>query len=1376
MKKITSFLFLCFVIVIAHGQNYNFARLDNTDGLSNNQVETIFRDSRGYMWFGTNYGLNRYDGYEMKVYKSIKNDSNSIKYNAVQEIQEDAFGRLWIKGVPDYVVYDFKTERFTRNLSGILRSLGITFSPALVDIDKDKNLYFYCTNIGVFKYDIKKKKLSSFLQNKGVNSLSKGTVVGLRTFKGSFWVLFQNGLLERFDESTRSVDFRNSLIAEKSAGSFIPKNLYIDRDGAPWVFPGIGDKGVLCYDLKNAGWIYFGKTISSVKDRYFTKYISSDFVRDVAQDKTGKLWIATDHGGVNIYDRNTGTITVLQNDPMNANTISQNSAISLFADDEGVMWVGTFKNGVSYYHSGMFKFEKSPLFFYHNPKLENKDCNTLYEDSKKNLWIGTNGGGLLRFDAVSHTFKLYQTDNQDPASISSDIVISSLEDKKGDMWFGTYLGGLNQYVNGHFKRYASRVDNPNSISNMSIFGLVEDQNENIWIGTLGGGVDMLDRPRKQFRHHDVAASLGVAANYVLSLFNADGKTVYICTSSGVEVLNTSTGTIKPVFKDATLQNKLSDLVIYNAYLDSRKLLWIATDNGINIYNQVSDSIVYLNKSNGLPSEQVVSLVEDNKGNIWAGTRNGLACISCKYNKAGQLSFTVLSFDENDGLINTTFNQNAVFKNAAGELYFGSTKGYIKFNPQNISFNPVVPRPRFTALYIGNDEIFPGMTYHDRVVIDSSISDVNKIILNYDEKNFTIKFSALSYIHPEKNHYRYMLKNFDSDWIETKAGIGSVSYSGLAHGTYELIVYASNNDKVWTKEPLVLRIVIKPPFWLTWWAIVIYVLLALLFVWFVVNYNLSKQKKEFETEQKMREARQLLEMDEMRFRFFTNISHEFRTPLTLILNPTEKLLKSAKTDEDRNLLGIIQRNATGLLDLVNQLLDFRKLDVKKDTLNLSIGDAVSFIKDICYSFTDMAGRKLLNYSFSATVPELRMEFDSEKIRKIVFNLLSNAFKFTNNGGKIDVNVSLVQQINADEKFLKFSVSDTGVGIPSKDLDRIFERFYRVETAENGHQTGTGVGLHIVSEYVKLHGGQVTVESIEGKGSVFTVLIPARQYMVEEIKLSTNLQQKLCDVNEPEPVKEEDKKKKLPLMLVVDDNDDFRSFIATLFEEQYRIVIAENGEKAYKIVLDRMPDIIISDVMMPVMDGFEFCRKLKQDIRVSHIPVILLTAKTGDENKYTGLESGAEDYISKPFNMEMLSLKVSRIIDRQRKIQEQFKKKIDINPSEIEITSMDEKFVKKAVALVEANINNAEFLVEDLCREMAMSRVYFYKKILSLTNKTPSEFIRFIRLKRAADLLEKSQLYVNEVAFQVGFNDPKYFRKYFKEEFGLSPNEYKKQFEK
>lgn len=1370
MKRYFILIGLLFPLLLS-AEIYNFSRLDNTHGLSNNQIESIFKDSRGFMWFGTNFGLNRYDGYQFKVFLSSKNNPNSLLYNSVPYIQEDFRGNLWLTGYQSAVVYDVHSERFLRNLRPYLKELGVNFIPSLVEIDGDKNFYFFNVNKGVWKYEVKTKKLKQFRQSVNLNDLKPGVINDIKSMNGYSWILHQSGLLERFDEERNKVDFRSSYVQENDQGAIIPKRLFVDTNGNPWVFPGLGDKGVLKFDFKKSSWVYFGNNRQDFKSPT-DQLISSDLVRDLTEDKSGNLWIATDHGGINILNKQTGSITVLRNDPMNPNSISQNSCISLFCDNSGVVWVGTYKNGVSFYHPGMFKFNKTPLFYFHHPDLETKDCNVLYQDKGGDLWIGTNGNGLLQWNSKAKTFKIYRHLKDNPSSISSDIVISMTQDRTGSMWFGTYMGGLNQLKNGRFIHFQPDVNNPNSLSNKSIYGLRVDQRNNLWIGTLGGGVDRLDPTRTIFQRHDIGNMPGLSNNIILSMWTGDSNLMFLSTVNGVDILNTETNSIYSAFGDTIQRNKLSNLIVYNTILDRRKLLWIATDNGLNIFDSSTKTMQYLTKNNGLPSDQVVSLIEDNDGNIWVGTRNGLACIYPKKEK-GRLVFSVVSFDENDGLPSSIINQNSLYKNSAGILFVGTTKGYSMFDPKAIRFNRVAPKPRFTGLSIGNTDISAGEKYRNRKLLPASITHLKKLTLHYDERNFTIFFSALSYIHPEKNNYRYKLKGFEDEWINTRGGVCSATYTNLNPGSYELLVYASNNDNIWSQVPLRLKIVVRPPFWWTWWAILIYIVLILSVLWFYFDFKMRQQKTAFSNEQRIRDARQLHEIDEMKFRFFTNISHEFRTPLTLIISPVEKMLQEERKESDKSLLATVQRNAYDLLELVNQLLDFRKLDVQKDTLNISVGDVVAFVRDICYSFTELANKKSIHFSFSTALTELSMEFDQEKLRKIVYNLLSNAFKFTKNGGKIDVQLSLSQSPSEDKKFLKITVKDTGIGIPESDLQKVFERFYRVEHLENANQTGTGVGLHIVSEYVKLHQGDISVKSTLGKGSSFTILLPVNQYVHEEIIARNNvIPEELIPSTDVQPQALENSK--LPLMLVVDDNEDFRQFIVDLFRDSFRMLQAPDGEVAFKMILERVPDIIICDVMMPKMDGLELCRLVKHDMRISHIPIILLTAKAGDENKYRGLEAGAEDYIAKPFNMEMLSLKVNNIIERQRKTREQFRKKVEITPGEIEITSLDEKFVRKAVALVEANISNPEFLVEDLCRDMGMSRVYFYKKILALTDKTPSEFIRFIRLKRAADLLEKSQLFVNEVAFQVGFNDPKYFRKYFKDEFGQSPNEYKKKF--
>jgi signal transduction histidine kinase/DNA-binding response OmpR family regulator len=796
--------------------------------------------------------------------------------------------------------------------------------------------------------------------------------------------------------------------------------------------------------------------------------------------------------------------------------------------------------------------------------------------------------------------------------------------------------------------------------------------------------------------------------------------------------------------------------------DSRGLLWIATDKGINIYNPFTKQFSYITSADGLPSDEVVSLIEDNDGNIWAGTRNGLVCIYCRY--SGQKpEYSLICFDITDGLPGSVCNSNAIFKDNNGIIYVGSTRGYAAFNPKEINFNKIIPQVRFTDLLIANQTIQPNRPYNGRVILNKSMVDLDEITLKYGETNFTVQFSALNFIHPEKNRYRYMLEGLDKQW--TTNGTGAASYSNLNPGTYNLVVYASNNDNIWSTLPATLKITVKPPFWLSPWAYIIYCVLLISLIWLFLKFKLNQQKEKYEQAQKMLEINKVHEVDELKFKFFTNISHEFKTPITLILNPLEMLMKTPVYQEYKSTLDIMHKNAHNLYNMVSEILDFRKFDLNKMTLNCSQGDIIEFAKDVCLLFSSLAAEKSIKLTFTTDLQELQMEFDKEKMHKIITNLISNAFKYTEEG-HIDVSIGISEQI-----YLK--ISDTGIGIEPEYRDKIFARFFRIEQADKNLPSGTGVGLHLVSEYVKLHGGEILLESTVGKGSVFTVLIPIQNSIIKKLKNQEIIYPENTGFTDEEKAgKKQVQPSHLPLLLAIDDNEDFCEFITNLFIDDYRVATADDGEEGYRSVLDLVPDIIICDVMMPKMDGYEFCRKVKEDMRISHIPIILLTAKSSEDSKYSGIEAGADDYISKPFNIDLLKLKIAKIIQKQKAFQKQFQKKIEITTSDVEIVSIDEKFVRKAVAIVEKNMSNPEFLVEDLCKEMGMSRVYFYKKILALTGKTPSQFIRFIRLKRAVDLLEKSRLFVNEIAYQVGFNEPKYFRKYFKEEFGVTPNEYKK----
>ncbi|MDR2948919.1 MAG: response regulator [Prevotella sp.] len=1367
MKKLFPIILLLSFIHNLNAQQFEFSHLDNTDGLSNNQVECIFKDSRGFLWLGTNMGLNRYDGINFKTYKHVKKDGKSPSFDKFTKIQEDINGNLWLRSSA-YMIYDWKSETFINNIDSVLNVIGLPSTPGIIEIDKKKNIYITYSGKGIYKYDVTTHKSALYKQSEDISDLHLSEISDIKVKDDYIWILYRDGMLERLNTQNDKIDIRNTFFKENNHNSTIIKSLFIDSDNDVWVYPGIADRGIAYFNILKGQWTLFDA------DKEIT--LSSSFVRCVGQDNTGLIWIGTDHGGINIFNKKNKNITILKNDIYNNASIAQNSAISIYCEENGTIWLGTYKNGVSYYHPNLFKFKKSPLFYIFKRNAEIFDCNRLYKDNKDNLWIGTNGQGLIKYNPETGDVQRFHNDPKDQSSISADIITAIEEDSSQTLWIGTFFGGLNSYDGKSFKRYQIDENNPNSLSSKSVYGLAEDKDNNLWIATLGGGIDQLNRERNTFTHNNTNNS-NLRTNYVVSTFTDSLKNIYFGTDIGIYYLDNNKKEIRPYFTEQVLADSLTTESSNYLMTDSRGLLWVATEKGINVYNPSTERFIYITTANGLPSDEVVSLIEDNDRNIWAGTRNGLAFIDCKYINHN-LEYSIAVFDVNDGLPGSVFNQNAIYKDKDGIIYIGGIGGYISFNPKEIVFNQNPPVPRFTDLLITNQVIEPNIEYNGRVIIEKSITDIDEITLHYGETNFTIKFSALNFIHPEKSRYKYMLEGLDNKWTEINNGIGAASYSNLNAGTYKLIVYASNDDNVWTSDPIMLKIVVQPPFWFSWWAYIIYVIIAAALIRLFIKYKLNKQREEYEQAQRILEANKIHEVDELKFKFFTNISHEFKTPLTLILTPLEKLMKSPASEEQKATMNIMHKNAKNLLNMVNEILDFRKFDLNKMALNISRGNIIEFTKDICLSFSPLAAEKSIRLTFTTYLQELQMEFDKEKMNKVISNLISNAFKYTEDG-QIDVSLGiseLLQNGESPNRQLCLKVTDTGIGMDKEYLEKIFERFFRIEKTGKNTQSGTGVGLHLASEYVKLHGGEILVESVVGKGSVFTVLLPIQNSTYKELSSQDIIHSGDSITDEIHLIQKPDMKSaqraNLPLLLIVDDNEDFCEFITSLFIEDYRVVTANDGEEGYSIVLDQLPDIILCDVMMPKMDGYEFCRQIKGDIRTSHIPIILLTAKSSEENKYSGIEAGADDYISKPFNIDMLKLKIAKIIEKQKRIHHNFKKKIDISPSEIEITSMDEKFVQKAILIVEENMGNPEFLVEDLCKEMGMSRVYFYKKILALTDKTPSEFIRFIRLKRAADLLEKSQMFVNEVAFQVGFNDPKYFRKYFKEEFGVTPNEYKK----
>ncbi|HTL08187.1 MAG TPA: ATP-binding protein, partial [Chitinophagaceae bacterium] len=880
----------------------------------------------------------------------------------------------------------------------------------------------------------------------------------------------------------------------------------------------------------------------------------------------------------------------------------------------------------------------------------------------------------------------------------------------------------------------------------------------------------LDRNKNSFYHYKAYSPNSVHAFYISELMEDREGNIWVGSSNGIDVLDKKTGRFTYYSNFTNDPHGLSNNSILSLLQDSRGRIWVGTTDGLNIFNKEDQSFTSFRTENGLPGNTILTIAEDNQQRLWVSTYNGISCIQVneKSGSAGGISISCKNYDEKDGLQGIAFNENAALKTQDGHIVVGGPGGFNIFDPSTINQDKSIPSVVLTDLQLFNKSIAVGEKVNGRVLLPRAITETNAITLQYNEDVLAIGFAALNFLNPEKNKYAYKLEGFDKGWITSDGKLRKATYTNLDPGSYTFRVKAANSDGVWNDQALALAITILPPFWKTPVAYALYGLVLIGILWFARRLILQRARMRFAIEQQQQEAQRMHELDMLKIRFFTNVSHEFRTPLSLILTPLDKIIRQAEDPAQRKQFQLIHRNARRLLNLVNQLLDFRKMEVQELRLNAVQGDIIKFCRGISYSFTDIAEKKNIQFSFYATVESLLMSFDHDKLERILFNLLSNAFKFTNESGKVAVQLQMHMEDN--KQLLAIKVIDTGIGIPLAKQEKIFERFFQNDIPGSLVNQGSGIGLSITKEFVKLHNGDLQVSSEPGKGSCFTVLLPVIEMPVLQDAPLPADEDAANDRWVPVPAEEKSGTARKQRLLLVEDNEDFLFYLKDNLREHFSIVDAVNGKEGWQKALGEHPDLVVADISMPEMNGIDLCRKIKHDARTAHIPVILLTAFAGDEQQLKGLETGASDYMTKPFNFEILLSRVRNILDEQARLKKTFQKQVDVQPADISVVSSDEQFIYQVMAVLEKNISNADFSVEEMSRSLFMSRVTLYKKLLAITGKTPIEFIRSFRLKRAAQLLEKSQLTIAEVAYEVGFNSPKSFSKYFKMEFNTPPSGY------
>jgi signal transduction histidine kinase/ligand-binding sensor domain-containing protein/CheY-like chemotaxis protein/AraC-like DNA-binding protein len=1347
----------------AQPADYQFVRYNTEKGLSHNQVNCFFKDSRGFVWIGTIDGLNRFDGYSFRVFKHDPADPASIADHQVNAIFEDPQGYIWISTRLGLDIYDPVTETFDHNVNRAAQRFGLRDADFNRIIKTRSGDYWISHNkLGLLKYRTASKQLVKIRFTPSQGAPGTRAISDFdEDAEGNLWVVCDDGFLARVNARTQAIDIRSTLLQRRNLGKLSNHKVFVDGQGEPWVYIVKAAVGAFNFDFRKNTLRVAGTAGPDFR-------LSNNAVSAMISGPDGRIWIGTDHGGINILDKQSGRVSTLRSNPGDPRTLSQNSIQALYKDATGMIWAGTYKQGFCNYHENIFRFSLVRHLPGDAASLPFDDVNVFAEDRKGNLWVGTNGGGLIYYDRKENSFRQFRNRPGDPNSLSNDVIVSLFLDRQDVLWIGTYFGGLNSFDGRKFTRYLHDPADSTSLIDDRVWEIFEDSRRRLWVGTMADGLDLFDRSAKTFRHYRNLAPNSVSSDYISAMLEDKQGNLWVGTANGIDVLMHQTGRFVHYKYQAGDPNSLSSDAVTSLVQDNAGNIWIGTSEGLNRYDAARNAFVTYDTRHGLPGNSILSVAIDARQGLWLGTPKGMVNLQVtKRAASGPTAFRVRSYNEVDGLQGRGFNENAALRLHSGELVFGGANGFSIFDPTRVTDERTAAKVVLTDFQIFNKSVRPGVLADEEQVLEKSVSITDRIVLQHSQNVFTIEFAALNFLHPEKNHYLYTLKGFNDQWFEAD-NTRRVTYTNLDPGTYVFKVKTKEGGAVTER---VLEIKILPPFWRSPWAYLLYFLLiagALMIARWIL---IERERMNFKLEQERHYAQQMHELDLMKIRFFTNVSHEFRTPLTLMLTPLENLLRGIRADHTvHRQLSLVHRNAQRLLNLVTQMLDFKKLEVEETRFVAERGDIVQFVRQIAQTFSDLSEHKHIRYRFESAVESRYADFDQDKLSKVMYNLLSNAFKFTPENGEVTVRLRMVEREGGEA--LEISVEDSGIGIPPEAQQKVFDRFYQHPTPGHIMNQGSGIGLSIAGEFVKMHGGTIDLASEAGKGSTFTVTLPLRESLARMVPEHTAY----AAPSEAESIEvdlaDEKAGKEKPLILLVEDNDEFREYLKEVFRKEYRTLEAANGKIGLEITLEHIPDLIVSDVMMPEMDGIAMCRAIKTDRRISHIPVVLLTARAEEEQQLQGYQTGADAYVTKPFRLDILQVRISNLIVQREQLQKQFQQHIEIRPTDVAVRSMDEQFVNHAVKVVEENMANAEYTVEQLSEAMSMSRVYLYKKILSLTGKTPIEFIRIIRIRRAAGLLEKSQLTVSEIAYQVGFNNPKYFTKLFKEEYQVLPTEYRR----
>ncbi|MEO5891725.1 MAG: two-component regulator propeller domain-containing protein [Ferruginibacter sp.] len=1364
---VVSYILTAVTIAAGQQKQINFTSLTTEDGLSSNTVSAIIKDSYGLVWFATEDGLDKFDGSHFTVYRHKPGDTTSLFSNEILALHEDKKGNLWIgTSGGSLSLYDRKKDRFTHYPSG--GGLNSIRNNVIRSVSSDFNGNIWIAHFdGIDILNPMTNIITpvSFIKNTSTSPANHGMCL-FEDSRKQMWIGTIQGLYQ-YNSSTKSFKLFSHREADSSSLSGnIVNSITEDNQGNIW----IGTKEGLSAISPGA------KSFKNFRhnDKDLTTLSTSD-VNTIAFEGDN-LWIGTTDG-LNIMNTKTGGIAKLGLDHRNIHSLSAKAVRCIYIDKQGIYWIGTIRGGVDKYDKNLnlFNYIKSNVFDENG--LNASTVTSFAEAGKGKVFIGTDGKGVSLFSPDTKLFQHFSILSQ-RAGVGDRLSVLALQmTLKKQLLIGTVGDGLFilNPVSGKYRQYVKGTG-AEDLNSDEIYSISEFRDGSIWVGTNGEGINVLNSDLKVIKKYipspKTREEIKLPINgYIRDIKEDKDGNVWIAThGGGLAVLRPSDGKFT-IYN--TLNNKLPNDKVQSLFEDSHGNIWAGTfGGGLALYNKKNNQFSIYSEKEGLQNSTIYKVVEDKAGLIWISTNKGVSSIN-------PATKNINNFNFHNGLQNNNFFHGSGIMLSDGELFFGGLDGFNYFHPAYLIKNNNIPPVLITDLRISNQSVNPS----ESGPIQEHISVAKEINLDY-KQNFALDFVGLSYTTPEQNHYQYKLEGFEKDWNNV-GNSTTASYTNLDPGDYVFQIRASNNDGVWNEKGASIKVHVHPPLWRTGYAYVLYTLLIIGSLLYTRHLGIRKIKRKFAldeekiyAEQERREAKRIHELDRVKIKFLTNLSHEFRTPISLILGPANSLLVHEKDPQAFRQLDIIKRNARRLLNLVNQLLDFRKMEVQELKFNATAGELISFIKEVSDSFKDLAERKKIAFDISSQVDCMYAMFDHDKLERILFNVLSNAFKFTIAGGEIALKLEKADDISTPAKsWLAIKITDTGIGIPADKKEKIFDLFFQNATDASILNQGTGIGLSITREFVKMHGGTITVDSEPGKGTTFTILLPFTPVDAPAGGTAIIEESTLTDISAAEQIavpkdKNESFKKQadIPCVLLVEDNDDFRFYIKDNLKSKYKIIEASNGKTGWQKALAHHPELIVTDINMPEMNGIELCHKIKADKRTNHIPILLLTALTGEADQLKGLNTGASDYITKPFNVELLNAKIKNLLQLNTTLKDTYSKQIKGIFPEVKVESADEKLLQKIMQYLEDNLSNPRLSVEDMSKQVGMSRSSLYSKLLELTGQTPVEYIRSVKLDKAAALLEKSDMNIAQIAYSVGFSTPNYFAKSFKAKFNVLPSEF------